>query len=181
MKRHTLLNDTEHRAAWIAFIQRLHPTVPAQSVRLMDEIAFLGRALTLLGEQSLIESGMSFAQYRVLLHLFFAEQMHATPQMNPSQISEMQGVTRGTMSSLIRNLEEEGLVQRRLDPDDRRRFGISLTDEGRRMVTHHISDHLAMIERAFDTLSGDEQQTLVVLLGKLSQHLMGVKQAEATA
>ena len=83
------------------------------------------------------------------MHLFFAEQMGGRGELNPSEISSRQGVSRNTTSSLIRNLEDEGLSERRLDPDDRRRFNISLTEDGRSLVTEYARQHLATIGQQF--------------------------------
>lgn len=157
-------------------MQNFHPTIDPQSIRLMDELGFVARSLYHMGEQSVDEAGLSFAQYRVLMHLFFAEQMGDRSELNPSEISERQGVSRNTMSAFIRNLEEGGFVERRLDPEDRRRFNISLTENGRALVSQHTRYHLETIDHCFHTLDSDEQQTLFNLLQKLGSQVMAVRQ-----
>jgi len=142
----------------------------------MDELGFVSRAIYHVGEQSLDEAGLSLAQYKVLMHLFFAEQMGDRSELNPSEISARQGVSRNTMSSLISNLEEEGLVERRLDPLDRRRFNISLTENGRALVIEHARQHLAVIGGCFTVLTTDEQETLYRLLRKVGSHVQAVRQ-----
>ncbi len=157
-------------------MQSLNPEMDPRAVSLMDQMHFVSRAIYHVGEQSLDEAGLSFAQYRVLMHLFFAEQMGDRCELNPSEISERQGVSRNTMSALIRNLEEEGLVERRLDPDDRRRFNISLTENGRSLVTDHARQHLARIGSCFTVLTPDEQESLFRLLRRVGTHLETVRQ-----
>lgn len=157
-------------------MQRLHPDIDPQTIRLMDELGFVSRSIYHMGEQSVDEAGLSFAQYRVLMHLFFAEQTGGSGDLNPSEISDRQGVSRNTMSAFIRNLEDDGLVERKLDPNDRRRFNISLTDNGRSLVSQYARDHLETIGSCFSTLSGDEQQTLFALLQKLGNHVAALKQ-----
>jgi DNA-binding MarR family transcriptional regulator len=147
-----------------------------KAVGLMDQMHFVSRAIYHVGEQSLDEAGLSFAQYRVLMHLFFAEQMGDRSELNPSEISERQSVSRNTMSALIRNLEDEGLVERRLDPDDRRRFNISLTENGRALVIDHARQHLTRIGSCFTVLTSDEQESLFRLLRKVGTHLETVRQ-----
>ncbi len=172
----TWLNDRQKREKWIDFMQSLNPEMDPKAVSLMDQMRFVSRAIYHVGEHSIDESGLSFAQYRVLMHLFFAEQMGERSEMNPSEISERHGVSRNTMSALIRNLEDEGLVERRLDPDDRRRFNISLTENGRSLVTDHARQHLAKIGSCFTVLSPDEQDNLYRLLRKVGAHLETVRQ-----
>ena len=141
----------------------------------MDEMGFVSRAIHHVGAQSLDMAGLSYAQYRVLMQLFFAEKMGDRRDLNPSEISHRQGVSRNTMSSLIRNLEDDGLVERRLDPEDRRRFNISLTENGRSLVTDYARQHLSTIGGCFSVLTSDEQETLSQLLRKVGTQAMGMR------
>ncbi len=169
------LHDQQKRERWVRFIQSLGPNVDPKALRLMDEIVYVSRAIYHVGGQSIDEAGLSYAQYRVLMHLLFAENMGERSELTPSEISERQGVSRNTMSALIRNLEEEGLVLRRLDNDDRRRFNISLTDTGRELVRQYARQHLEMVGHCFSALSDAEQETLVQLLSRVGQHVTAVR------
>jgi DNA-binding MarR family transcriptional regulator len=170
------LHDKKKQEKWVNFVQSLSPDIAPEAVRLMDEVRILSRAIHHVGEQSLDEAGLSYAQYRVLMHLFFAEQMGDRGELNPSEISHRQGVSRNTMSSLIRNLEDEGLVERRLDPHDRRRFNISLSKKGRSLVTDYARQHLVTIGNCFTVLTPDEQETLSGLLRKVGMHVIAVRE-----
>lgn len=176
MKPKTWLEDKERRQKWMQFMQEFHPQIDPKTIRLMDELGFVSRSMYHMREQSVDEAGLSFAQYRVLMHLFFAEQMGDRSELNPSEISDRQGVSRNTMSAFIRNLEEEGLVERRLDPDDRRRFNISLTDGGRAIVSDYTRDHLKTVDQCFSALTPEEQENLYNLLQKLGAHITAVRQ-----
>ncbi len=55
--------------------RNFHPDIDPQTIRLMDELGFVSRSIYHMREQSIDEAGLSFAQYGVLMHLFFAEQM----------------------------------------------------------------------------------------------------------
>ena len=166
------LHDKERQEKWIRFVQSLSPDIDPAAVRLMDEMRLVSRAIFHLSEQSLDTAGLSMAQYRVLMHLFFAEQMGDRRELNPSEISTRQSVSRNTMSSFIRNLEDEGLVERRLDPADRRRFNISLTAAGRDLVSRHARQHLESIGHCFSALTPDEQQTMLDLLAKIGSQVV---------
>lgn len=167
--------DAQRRQKWVAFVESLNPEIEPLAVRLMDELGFVSRSIYHVGEQSLDASGLSVAQYRVLMHLFFAEQMGDRGELNPSEISERQGVSRNTMSAFIRNLEEEGLVERSLDDRDRRRFNIRLTENGRSLVQKHARDHLQTIGQCFRALTTAEQETLIQLLHKISDQVTAVR------
>ncbi len=175
MSQKSWLQDKEKRRKWMEFMQGFNPQIDPQTIRLMDELGYISRSIYHMSEQSVEDAGLSFAQYKVLMHLFFAEQMGERAELNPSEISERQGVSRNTMSSFIRNLEEEGLVERRLDAHDRRRFNISLTDAGRAVVSQHTQWHLESIDHYFNALSTDEQESLLTLLQKLASHVAAVR------
>ena len=79
-------------------------------------------------------------------------------------VSERQGTTRNTISGLIRNLEERGLVDRTLDQQDRRKFNIRLSEAGRQMVADHSRRYFQAVESCFNGLTSAEQETLSDLL-----------------
>ena len=169
------LDDQQRRQKWLAFMQQLDPDVDPQAIRLMDELGFVSRNIHHINEQSVDKAGLSFAQYRVLMHLFFAAEMGDRSELNPSEISDRQGVSRNTMSSFIRNLEDEGLVERRLDATDRRRFNISLTENGRSLVSDYARHHLSAINSCFNVLTTEEQAALSQLLRKVGAHLRSMR------
>lgn len=175
MKPISWQHNEERRKKSIDFLQAFYPETNPQTIRLFDVLGFVSRSIYHVSEQSVDEARLSFAQYRVLMHLFLAEQIGDQAELNPSEISDRQGVSRNTISALIRNLEEDGLVERQLDPDDRRRFNISLTDSGRAVIRQHTRTHLEMMDRCFRALSDEEQATLLQLLQKLAEHVAAVR------
>ena len=84
------------------------------------------------------------------------------PGITQKELGEALGIQPASVSELLMKLERKGLVLRRKDETDRRVTRIDLTAEG-----------LAETERKeektdpFQVLSGEEQETLKELLGKL--------------
>lgn len=169
MRTHKKPSEPDLRTKWVRVVEELSPKTDPMAIRLMDELRQVGYLLHRVNEQSVASSGLSFAKYRLLIDLLYRERMEDRCEMNPSEISERQGTTRNTVSALIRDLEDEGLVERSLDQADRRRFNIRLTSSGRERVLAHASDHLQAITRCFDALGQDEKVELGRLLAKLSR------------
>lgn len=76
--------------------------------------------------------------------------------------------TSGNMTVVIKNLEKEGLIQRNVNPDDRRAFVIGLTDEGRHLIKEVFDAHLSVLEGFFIGLEVEEKVQLQQLLKKLN-------------
>jgi DNA-binding MarR family transcriptional regulator len=100
-----------------------------------------------------------------------SEAIQGRDELNPSEISEIQGTSRNTISALIRSLEENGLVERRLDQQDRRRFNISLTEAGQDLLKQHARQHFEMIGNCFTSLDETERDNLRLIMLKLDQHI----------
>ena len=164
---------TDQRDKWVHFVQAMNPEIDPESIRLMDSVRQTAHSLYLKGENSLLATGLSYAKYRVLMSLMISEKLEGRGALNPSEISARQGTSRNTISSLIRDLEDEGLIERRLDPDDRRKFNIQLTDAGREKVRQHANNHFQEIAACFDVLSNDEKEILGALMDRLKQAARG--------
>ena len=170
--------DEEKREKWRDFVHSLNPDIDPNTVRLMDRYLLVFHGLHRVGENSLVSAGLSFAKYRLLLGLMFSETMDDLAELNPSEISRRQGTSRNTISSLIRDLESESLVERRLDQRDKRRFKIRLTASGRELVQRYAADHFQAIASCFGAISDEEKEVLGQLLIKLSDQLFGYASEE---
>ncbi len=157
------------RRRWHELARLLDPDIDPAALRLMEEMRLVAQSLRRMAKSSLVASGLSYAQYRILMSLLLARHFDEHDQLNPSEISQLQGTSRNTISALIRSLENDGLIERRLDQSDRRRFNISLTPAGHELVKRHARHHTAIIGHCFGALSDSEQTTLSRLLRKLGE------------
>jgi DNA-binding MarR family transcriptional regulator len=164
----TAVSDEVRRDRWLVFIQSLNPDINPGAVRLVSLLHRVAHSLRQVSEESLAEAGLSYAQFRLLMNLFFAERFEGCTEMNPSEISERQGISRNTASAIIRHLEEERLIERELDNQDRRKFIIRLTPAGRARFAEHASHHFRILHHCFTELTANEQETLTGLLQKVA-------------
>ncbi len=91
-----------------------------------------------------------------------------TPEMKVSEISKLLHVTSPTITQLIKGLEANGLIERNIDPHDRRAVGIKLTEKGE-MVTQRAAETFATSLNGLIEYLGEEQSNqLAELLLKVT-------------
>jgi DNA-binding MarR family transcriptional regulator len=87
----------------------------------------------------------------------------------PSSLSAMLMMSRAGMTNRLDRLEAAGLVERSLDPADRRSFRITLTERGREVVDAALTDNAANLSRIIGCLGPEEVETLSASLRTLLQ------------
>jgi DNA-binding MarR family transcriptional regulator len=117
-------------------------------------------------ERDLAAAGLSWAKLRLLMHL--AKQELASGRgVLPSELSQMQDISRNTVSALISSLETDGLVARHLHAQDRRKWIICLTPRGHEVLDAQLGAHFEFIHRCFGVFSLRERDMLSTLLRRL--------------
>ena len=86
--------------------------------------------------------------------------IHSKKEINPSSIGRILGVGKSTITSTIDNLEKNGLVIRKNDPDDMRKQLISLTLNGEKYHAELMDAITERIEEISDYYGIDEQDLL---------------------
>ncbi|MFN3331620.1 MAG: MarR family winged helix-turn-helix transcriptional regulator, partial [Caldilinea sp.] len=109
---------------------------------------------------------VSAPRWRILLRLWLEEQM-GCGAVNPTHLSRTQHVSKNTISEHLRTLEEDGLVERELDQNDRRQFRIHLTDAGRTLVRDLTPAYAQLLNQMLTAFTAEETAQLQHLLGKL--------------
>ncbi|HEY53893.1 MAG TPA: MarR family transcriptional regulator [Caldilineae bacterium] len=143
-----------------------HGITEMHGLDLMRQIKMLSHLYGMLISSHMRDAQLSGSRWRLLLHLHMAEQMEQA-SLSPTELSRMQHVTKNTISSLLRSLEEQGLIERTLDPKDRRQFKIRLTDEGRELIRKSTPEHVVYLNQLARDLTPDEVTQLGELLHKL--------------
>ncbi len=115
---------------------------------------------------------LSGPRWRLLALLLHHEQLGKKKGLTPTALSHMRGVSKNTISSLLRGLEEQGYIRRELDPEDRRVFRIRLTDAGLAVAKSLAPAQAAYISRLASDLSAGEREQLISLLGKLFRSVL---------
>jgi DNA-binding MarR family transcriptional regulator len=124
-------------------------------------------ALRRFAGQPYLQRGWSTS--RVLLMLAVNEA--GTPRMG--ELKDRLGVTGRSITSLVDGLEEEGLLRRYDDPDDRRSTRLEITTKGHEHLGEIKALHNTHAELTFAVLTDAERSALLHLLDRLRDHVAG--------
>jgi DNA-binding MarR family transcriptional regulator len=132
---------------------------------LIDTTAELRR---ILGAQLLQESGLSPADYQVLLALSEADGR----RLRSSELAATIDWERSRLSHHLARMERRGLIRRDDCATDSRGAEVSLTDDGARMFRGATAPHARAIKRHFaDALTPQQFEALADILQALQNHL----------
>ncbi|MBO2456275.1 MarR family winged helix-turn-helix transcriptional regulator [Actinomadura violacea] len=103
-----------------------------------------------------------FAAHRLTArHGAVLPQLAAGGTLGVSDLAARMGVSLSTVSELVGTLSRAGLVDRREDPDNRRRTLVSLAEQHRAAVEGFVAVRAAPLLRVLDTLSPRDRQGFV--------------------
>lgn len=125
-----------------------------------------------LDSQRFGDYALSGPRWRLLMRLLAEEHMGNQDGITPTALSHGQRVSKNTISALLRGLEEQGLIQRNLDPSDLRVFRIQLTDAGRDLLLNTAPQRLELLNQLLSGFRKEEVRQLIDLLEKLQSNLM---------
>ncbi len=114
----------------------------------------------------------SNTRIQLLTHLVICSRIGNEEGLAPSELSEHLGISRNTVSALLNALEEQGLIERQLHPEDRRQFLIRITPEGMELVGIRAPDFGRLVTSVFGVFTPNEQDTLAALLDKLLSNMV---------
>jgi DNA-binding MarR family transcriptional regulator len=118
------------------------------------------------------EIGVSSQRMSILLRLYMDDKMGIGESLTPTELSHFQNVSKNTISSLIRGLEEQGLVTREIDRDDKRIFRLRITERGRDLVMEETPKRAIFLNKLVTDLSYAEKQQLIELLFALRRSMI---------
>ena len=130
--------------------RRERPDLDLSALGVLGRIARLTAVLGPVVDAVFARHGLSEADFDVLTTL----RRSGTPYvLIPSQLSAALLMSRTGMTSRLDRLESRGLVERSLDPADRRSFRIALTERGLALIDRVLEEHAANLTRIMAPMS----------------------------
>lgn len=87
--------------------------------------------------------------------------------MNASELAEAALLTTGAMTAVLDRLEEQGLIRREMDAEDRRARRITITEKGRTLINRALDQRMAQHRALNAVLTLEEREALSDILRKL--------------
>lgn len=138
-----------------------------RGMEIARDIRMLSRLYDLAISRSPEFGELSGPRLGILLRLLMEEERGNMAGVNPTRLSYFQDVKKNTITSLIRGLEESGLIHRAPDPTDRRAALVRISPKGRELVRSTAPARFAFMNRVAAALDDQEREQLIILLEKL--------------
>ena len=106
-----------------------------------------------------------------IAHWYYLRVLAQGGELNQLELSKRIGIASTTAVPALDSMERRGLLKRTRDPKDRRKYYVSLTSDGRRLVDQLMPEVVKMIDASFDGV--DEEALLVFwkVLHQIEQNL----------
>lgn len=105
--------------------------------------------------------GSTWAAFRVMFTI------RSVGAITPKRLARLSNTSAASISSVLKTLERQALVQREPDPNDARSVTVSLTDKGRRTVEELVRRNNARTLEWASAFTRDEREQLIDLLHRL--------------
>ena len=162
---------TEHLDAAAHAVAQWKQELPELAAENMLLIGRLKRAAAVIArelEKVYGEYGLTEGSFDVLATL---RRSGAPYTLTPTELFSSLMVTSGTMTTRLKNLENQGLIDRLPNPDDARSLLVRLTDKGKELIEKSVFPHVENEKRLLEKLDADTrtqlEQGLAAWLGAL--------------
>lgn len=167
--------STQHRQT-LAYCEQHLPELDLERIRLsinfFEEIDKLRSGLVKIAELS----GQQAGRFYILRMLFISPEQ----ALLPSELAESLGVARASISKQLDILEQQGWVERRINPDDRRSVRVYLKPAGVAFMRRELPLYLQRVDRGLTEFETTQFNAVVSQLRRVQQgierELIGVNE-----
>ncbi|MBS4175326.1 MarR family transcriptional regulator [Bacillus sp. FJAT-49736] len=113
--------------------------------------------------------GLKPSEYKLLFTIKSAKKHHGV-DLTVSSLSKYLQVTAPSVTQLINRLETDGLVERRMDTNDRRSVKVMLTEEGEKVTKMVIQAYLERLQGFIDFFGEEKSRQLADSLSEMMEY-----------
>ena len=106
--------------------------------------------------------GLTTLQFAALMKLW------ELGDLSQNQLGRLTAMDPNTIQGVVQRLERRGFVERRPDPEDRRRKALALTSCGEALAGSLVENGLRISELPLDPLTASERRQFLALINKLT-------------
>jgi MarR family transcriptional regulator for hemolysin len=104
-------------------------------------------------------------------HWYYLRVLAQRGELNQLELSRRVGIASTTAVPALDSMEARGLLKRTRDPNDRRKYFVGLTDEGRALVDKMMPELVEMISNSLENVSRDDLRTFWSVLHTIENNL----------
>ena len=160
---------------FLAEWRRERPDLDPWPLAIIGRVSRLSAHLQRRAEAWLAPLGLTWETFSLIASL---RRAGAPYEQKPSDLLRLSLLTSGAMTNRIDRVEEQGLVQRLADPNDRRGVIVKLTPAGRALADKAIARHFEAAAALLGGMTRAEREQLGSLLTGL---LIAIEQPEDAA
>ena len=123
---------------------------------------------TLLQEIMFLQMGSLRTRGITIPKFFLMKFLYYHGKRKTSEISELLGISLPAVSEILNSMENENLIIRTHDENDRRVVAIELSQEGKALVNSLEKHNQGLIEEALNSMPVENFEIAVDFLGKLT-------------
>jgi len=110
-------------------------------------------------------TGISQSRLEILRELFYAE------EITQRALQKKVNIDHAAVTRHLKQLEENGMVIRRKNPEDNRFTYVQLTDEGKRKVAAYCEEKQRFISNVLKGFSDEESSKLLEILTRIQENI----------
>ncbi|KFU83166.1 DNA-binding transcriptional regulator, MarR family [Amycolatopsis lurida] len=144
--------NTDAIDAVVGAWRRERPDLDLTAIGVAGRLGRVAMLTTPMVEAVFAKHGLKQGEFDVLAALRRSGKPYT---LIPSELSATLMMSRAGMTSRIDRLESAGLVERALDPEDRRSFRVTLTEHGFEVVDAAMTEHTENVAKLLSPLGED--------------------------
>lgn len=145
-----------------------HPNVPTSSMSAMRSMSSAVRHMRLYAERSMAKRNLGFPEQLIIMHL------HAAGESNQDALAQLLEIDKGAVAKTLGKLEEKGLVERTVNPKNKREKRIALTNAATPVIKEMAASWQTWVQTVFAEMGDGELQTFLGTMETVAERAAGI-------